>query len=202
MNLRIAGVIAGAALVVTACGGGSSSKPVAQPAVSSPPVVSATPTPSPVVSATPSPVVTPKATPKATPVTPKPAAVTTLGILDSTLPYQKGYGTARPSEISVGGDSSGNVTNITWTSWGGAQATGTGTAGYGGGRYGACTAFKAAHPGVDCEQRVPIVAYNLKSNCGGHPGYNSVEWYFPLAGETRDLNVPSYNSLCSPYGTN
>lgn len=51
MNLRIAGVIAGAGLVLTACGGGSSSKPVAQSAVA-PPVVSATPTSSPVVTPT------------------------------------------------------------------------------------------------------------------------------------------------------
>jgi hypothetical protein len=184
MKLRIAGALVGVALVATACGGGSSATSGAQSPVSSPPVASDTP----------SPVVTPTAK-----ATPKPAAVVTLGIHDPSIPYQKGYGTARPTEVSVGGDSSGNVGDITWDSWGGAQATGTGTSGYGGGRYGACTAFKAAHPGSSetCEQRVPIVAYNLKDNCGGHPGYNTIEWYFPLAGETRDLTVPAYDNLCT-----
>jgi hypothetical protein len=206
MNLsaRVTGVVVGVVLVATACGGGSSAKPVAQPPVSSPPVVSATPTPSPVVTTpvvTPTPV-TPKpavVTPKPTPVAPKPAPVVTLGISDASSPYMVGYGTARPSKISVGGDGSGNVENITWTSWGGAQTTGTGTASYGAGSYGTCTAYKAAHPGSSetCDQRVPIVAYKLINNCGGHPGYNAVEWYFPLAGQTRNLSMPSYDNICT-----
>jgi hypothetical protein len=45
MKLRIVGVVAVIVLGVTACGGGSSGTPVAQPTVSSPPVVSATPSP-------------------------------------------------------------------------------------------------------------------------------------------------------------
>jgi hypothetical protein len=186
LSVRIAGVVAGVVLAVTACGGGTS-KPVAQPFVSSPPVVTATPTPSP------SPV-----------VTPKPAPVVTLGVAwahDSV-----GYGKARPSEIATGGDSSGSVSNITWTSWGGAQAIGTGTASYGAGNYGTCTAWKAAHPGSseDCSQRVPIVAYSL-SDCNGHQGYHSIEWYFPLAGQSRDLSRPSYGlpdyDICKPYSS-
>jgi hypothetical protein len=132
------------------------------------------------------------------------AAKVTLGV-----PWAHGttgYGTARPSEISSGGDPSGSVSNITWTSWGFAQATGTGTASYGAGNYGTCTAWKAAHPGSpeDCSQRVPIVAYSL-SDCNGHPGYHSIEWYFPLAGQTRDLSKPDYGlptyDICSPDGT-
>src|SRR5664279_3523326 len=56
MKLRIAGVLVGATVLATACGGGGSSgTPVAQPPVSSPPVVSATPTPTP----TPTPTVAP-----------------------------------------------------------------------------------------------------------------------------------------------
>ena len=128
------------------------------------------------------------------------AAKVTLGV-----PWAHGttgYGTARPSEISSGGDPSGSVSNFTWTSWGGAQATGTGTASYGAGNYGTCTAWKAAHPGSpeDCSQRVPIVAYSL-SDCNGHPGYHSIEWYFPLAGQTRNLSQPSYSDICEPYSS-
>jgi len=47
MNLRIAGTLVGIGLALTACGGGSSSKSVAQPAVPPSPVVSVTPTPTP-----------------------------------------------------------------------------------------------------------------------------------------------------------
>ena len=186
LSVRIAGVVACVVLAVTACGGGTS-KPVARPFVSSPPFVTATPTPAPSLV-----------------VTPKPTPVVTLGVAwahDSV-----GYGKARPSEIATGGDSSGSVSNITWTSWGGAQAIGTGTASYGAGNYGTCTAWKAAHPGSseDCSQRVPIVAYSL-SDCNGHQGYHSIEWYFPLAGQTRDLSRPSYGlpdyDICKPYSS-
>jgi hypothetical protein len=38
----------------------------------------------------------------------------------------EGFGTAHPSEIFNGGDPSGRVTNIDWTSWGGHVATGHG----------------------------------------------------------------------------
>jgi len=31
-------------------------------------------------------------------------------------PYQKGYGEARPTEINNGGDPTGVVTNVAWTS--------------------------------------------------------------------------------------
>jgi hypothetical protein len=202
-SVRVTGVVVGVVLVATACGGGSSAKPVAQPSVSSPPVVSATPTPVPTPVVTPTPVV--PATPKSTPVapkpavvTPKPAAVVTLGV--HWAPGATGYGTARPSGITSGGDPSGSVSNITWTSWGSAQAKGTGTARYGAGSYGTCTAWKAAHPGSpeDCSQRVPIVAYNLRTNCGGHPGYSAVEWYFPLAGQTLNLGTPDFSDICTP----
>jgi hypothetical protein len=130
------------------------------------------------------------------------AAKVTLGI--PWAPNTTGYGTARPSEISSGGDASGSVTNITWDSWGGAQATGTGTASYGAGSYGTCTQWLATHPGKeDCNQRVPIVAYRL-GNCNGHQGYNAVEWYFPQAGGTRDLSKPDYGlpsyDICSSDG--
>ncbi len=37
-----------------------------------------------------------------------------------------GWGTAHPSEIFNGGDPSGLVTNIHWSSWGGPTANGTG----------------------------------------------------------------------------
>jgi hypothetical protein len=41
-------------------------------------------------------------------------------------PQGIGWGTARPSEIFNGGDPSGLVTHIHWSSWGAATARGTG----------------------------------------------------------------------------
>lgn len=43
-------------------------------------------------------------------------------------PNQEGYATVRPVKVFNGGDPTGMIWNITWSSWGGAQATGTGTA--------------------------------------------------------------------------
>src|SRR5664280_670049 len=209
-SLRIASAIVGVALAATACGG-SSSKPVALPrdtsqsdnaeqaqlrqlrntAKADAKAAQDAANAKAVQDAANAKAVQDAANAKAA------AAKVTLGV-----PWAHGttgYGTARPSEISSGGDPSGSVSNITWTSWGGAQATGTGTASYGAGSYGTCTAWKAAHPGSSetCDQRVPIVAYNLKASCRGHPGYSAIEWYFPLAGQTRNLSTPSYGDLCS-----
>src|SRR5690242_5464978 len=50
---------------------------------------------------------------------PKPAAPT-LGT--TWAPSQQGYGEVRPRVIFNGGDPTGLVQNISWTSWGGEQA--------------------------------------------------------------------------------
>jgi hypothetical protein len=42
-------------------------------------------------------------------------------------PGARGFGTAHPAAISNGGDPSGIVTHITWSSWGGATAIGRGS---------------------------------------------------------------------------
>lgn len=41
-------------------------------------------------------------------------------------PNGKGWGTAEPAEIFNGGDPSGLITEVRWTSWGGATARGVG----------------------------------------------------------------------------
>jgi len=104
----------------------------------------------------------------------------TLGTGTATT---RGYGTVRPPEINGGGDPSGVVTNISWSSWGGPQATGTGNGWW-------------VPPGVaiagGVRQPANIVAYNL-GTCNGKPTYQSVAWYFPGKGEsftpTRAQNI-------------
>lgn len=54
------------------------------------------------------------------------APTVVLGSRAFAGPRGAGWGTARPSEIFNGGDPSGLVTDIRWSSWGGPSATGRG----------------------------------------------------------------------------
>ena len=84
--------------------------------------------------------------------------------------------TARPSEINSGGDSSGIVSDVHWSSWGGAQATGTGTASYAGPNQ----ALAEGKP-----DKATAVAFDL-GTCGDKPAYRKLAWYFPQHGEHFD----------------
>lgn len=89
---------------------------------------------------------------------------------------QRGYGTVRPAEVFNGGDPTGRIWDITWSSWGGDQARGTGTAYY-------------EPPGASVAESVKapatIVAYNL-GTCDGQLMYQAAKWYFPAKGQTFD----------------
>ncbi len=83
---------------------------------------------------------------------------------------QQGFGDVRPATIFLGGDPTGLAQHIHWSSWGGAQATGTGLAEY-------------VWPGtcVGCGNpptNATVVAFKL-GKCHGHPSYNAVDWFFP-----------------------
>jgi hypothetical protein len=49
-----------------------------------------------------------------------------VGIQHSFGKHSEGWGTVRPSRLFNGGDGSGDIFKITWSSWGGAVATGQG----------------------------------------------------------------------------
>ena len=89
---------------------------------------------------------------------------------------QQGYGQVRPATIFNGGDPTGLVQSVTWSSWGGASAVGTGTAEYVG-------------PGQSVadgtEARAEVVAFRLGS-CAGKKAYRAIEWYFPAHGQHFD----------------
>jgi hypothetical protein len=98
-----------------------------------------------------------------------------------------GFGAVRPTEISLGGDPTGILTGISWQSWGGAQATGTGTSTY-------------VAPGQSVAQgtqeTATVVASGL-GTCKGAPAYQQVVWYFPQNGQTPADNGGTPIQACS-----
>lgn len=98
---------------------------------------------------------------------------------------QEGYGAVRPTTVFNGGDPTGMVNNITWSSWGGAEATGTGTA-----------LWEADDTSVADALPAPatIVAWDL-GPCQGNQVYRAVNWYFPDKGQT--LNKSQYINICT-----
>jgi hypothetical protein len=100
-----------------------------------------------------------------------------------------GFGQVRPTLVSNGGDPTGVVGGITWQSWGGPMATGTGTSDY-------------VAPGQTVaggtQEQVTIVAFDL-GQCNGTPAYTAVEWYFPTEGQTFDPS--SYENACNYFDT-
>jgi hypothetical protein len=108
-----------------------------------------------------------------------------LGHLAGAFAHGSGFGNVRPAEIFNGGDPTGLVTKITWQSWGGATATGTGTTTY----------VPANAPVADGQQETAtVVAFNL-GNCGGTYMYQAVEWYFPQHGQS--FNPAQYENVCT-----
>lgn len=100
----------------------------------------------------------------------------TLGIVWG--PYQSGYGTVAPTVISNGGDPTGVVTGVHWTSWGGDTARGTGTSDDD-------NNSDTVADGVQAPAQ--IVAFDL-GVCDGKYMYQKVTWYFPQDGETFQPN--------------
>lgn len=100
-------------------------------------------------------------------------------------PNQQGYGEVRPTTISNGGDPSGIVSGVRWTSWGGDRAEGDGAG------------FYVPPNGITAygyEQPAHIVAFNL-GDCDGKRMYRSITWYFPGKGEKFDAAIGS--NICT-----
>jgi hypothetical protein len=100
-----------------------------------------------------------------------------------------GFGAVRPILVSNGGDPSGVVSSISWKSWGGARATGVGSAEY-------VASDETTANGT--LERAIIVAFNL-GVCGGVSAYTAVEWYFPEEGQTFESD--EYENACDYYDT-
>jgi hypothetical protein len=175
--------LAGIALAaVTGCSSGSSSKPAASSSTAATiPATPAATTPS--VAATSVP--TTPATPPSPPPTPPPAAVPTLGQAAGDFAQGTGFGQVKPSKIFNGGDPTGLVTHVAWSSWGGARATATGTSDYVG---------PSQSVAQGTEESATVVAFNL-GTCDGKLMYQAVEWYFPQHGQA--FNPNQYENICT-----
>ena len=181
---RSAAARAGAAIALVGlavlAGGCSSAAPLA---ASSSPSATATPSATAVSQPTVSPgtaTVPASASPSASP-----AGVPTLGQLAGDFAQGQGLGQVKPGKIFNGGDPSGLVTNVVWSSWGGAQATATGTAEYVGPN-------QSVAQGT--EESATVVAFHLGS-CGGKYMYQAVEWYFPQ--HKQAFNPNTYENICT-----
>lgn len=88
-------------------------------------------------------------------------------------PGLQGYGQVEPQTISNNGDPASLITHITWSSWGGATAYGTGLA----------TWVPPGQPAANgVQEQATVVVFNL-GTCAGQQSYNAVEWYFPQHGQ-------------------
>jgi hypothetical protein len=175
--------MAGVALAaVTGCSsGGSAPAASSSPATTTPATQAATSAPSP----TATPAVTPPPTPTAQ-ASSAPAATPTLGQPAGDFAHgSSGFGQVKPAKIFNGGDPTGLVTNVVWSSWGGAQATATGTSDYVGPN-------QSVAQGT--EEGATVVAFNL-GTCDGKLMYQAVEWYFPQHNQT--FNPNQYENICT-----
>jgi hypothetical protein len=104
-------------------------------------------------------------------------------------PSGLGFGQVEPAGISLGGDPTGLVTGITWQSWGGAEAMGSGRSTYVGPN-------QTVAQGT--MQAATVVAYDL-GTCKGAPAYQLITWYFPAQGQTLQSGaVPPVNACVGP----
>ena len=115
------------------------------------------------------------------------ASAPTLGIV--WAPNQQGYGTARPGTVFNGGSPAGMVRGISWSSWGGPTAEGTGEALWlGPGDIVATADFESAR----------VRAFDL-GPCAGETRYRRVTWWFPQHGQSFDPAINDFD-LCRKGG--
>jgi hypothetical protein len=113
------------------------------------------------------------------------SGVPTLGQPAGVFAHGAGFGQVKPAKIFNGGDPTGLVTHVAWTSWGGAQARGTGTSDYVG---------PDQSVAEGSEEPVTVVAFDL-GTCDGKLMYRAVEWYFPQHGQAFDAG--HYQDICT-----
>jgi hypothetical protein len=103
----------------------------------------------------------------------------------SWAPAVQGYGQVEPQTISNNGGPAGLVTHITWSSWGGATAYGTGLS----------TWVPPGQPAVNgVQEPATVVVFDL-GTCAGNQSYTAVDWYFPQHGQ--HFSSHSYFDSCT-----
>ncbi len=118
------------------------------------------------------------------PTTPT-AAAPVLGHPAGVFAHGAGFGLVKPARIFNGGDPTGLLTHITWKSWGGPDAVGTGKTDYVG---------PGKSVATGSEQRATVEAFKL-GKCHGKLMYKAVEWYFPQHGQA--FSSSHYQNICA-----
>lgn len=113
------------------------------------------------------------------------AAAPALGRPSGVFAHGAGFGQVKPARIFNGGDPTGLLTHITWKSWGGADAVGSGKSDYVGPGQSVATGS---------EQRATVEAFKL-GKCHGKLMYQAVEWYFPQHGQA--FSASHYENICA-----
>jgi len=177
--IRAAAAIGLAGLAVLAAGCSSAAPPAASSSPSPTATASATAVSQPTVSPGTATV------PASAPASASAAGTPTLGQLAGDFVHGQGFGQVKPSEIFNGGDPTGLVTHIAWSSWGGSQATASGTAEYVGPN-------QSVAQGT--EESATVVAFDL-GTCDGKYMYQAIEWYFPQ--HNQAFNPSAYENICT-----
>jgi hypothetical protein len=99
--------------------------------------------------------------------------------------FSNGFGEVQPSVVDLGGDPTGLLRHVAWSSWGGPRATGTGISTY---------VAPGQHTYQGTFQTATVVAFDL-GTCAGQFMYQAVEWYFPQHGGS--FNPSKYIDICS-----
>lgn len=118
-----------------------------------------------------------------------PAAVhqPVLGRAAGTFSRATGLGKVRPRRIDFGGDPTSFVKRISWHSWGGLRAKGTGRAVW----------VPPNQPVSNGRiQNVTIVAFH-RGMCHGTFMYKAVEWYFPQ--HHQHFTTRHYANVCAGH---
>jgi hypothetical protein len=165
---------------VTGCSAASSSS-VAGPGPAAKATSAATGGPAATSATTPTPVASPSVSASTGPA----GAVPTLGQLVGVFAHGTGFGQVKPAKIFNGGDPTGLVTHVVWTSWGGSRAVATGVSDYVG---------PGQSVAAGTEETVTVVAFHL-GTCDGKTMYQAVEWYFPQHGQT--FRAGQYEDICT-----
>jgi hypothetical protein len=109
------------------------------------------------------------------------ASVPVLGARSLNAPNGRGWGYAQPSEIFNGGDPSGLVTHIHWSSWGGAVAHGAGQNAIfapHGGYYGKPVTIQLAASDLGrCTAHGPLAYRKLMAREPSRPGGPVGHWF-------------------------
>lgn len=99
---------------------------------------------------------------------------------------QKGYGHAKPRTIFNGGDPTGLVRQINWSSWGGRRAVGWGTGFW-------VRPRRIAAQG-QFEKGAEIVLFHL-GRCHARRAYDAIEWFWPR--HRQHFRLHTYINPCN-----